>query len=651
MITAILLTVLPTLLVYILLEKTNLKIKSFYFKIVLSWFVGQYFLTFFVFFLSLLLNLFTSDVLFKSSVLILSLIIISLGFFKKDIIRISKNLLNIEKQKTLLSPVNIFLISFCFLIAYVFYIPHLSYQDNVITRSPVYWDYHWQMSLIQNFVYGDNFPPQNEAFSGIPANYHYLWMVNASIYQSLGLSPVDTINFVSILQFFLLLLIIVGFSMEFFKSKFVGFITILLSVTASGFHFLDYFNRYKGENIYYVLKNILGNKMHPWDVSQNALSTSGYHATMYNLFYFLQERQMIIGVIYLMICAWLINNRKQFSTKSMLLIGALMGGYFMWHLHITIMVLFALCFVLIFDRVRKKTLIMLLGFGFVFLLHYLYFKGITKSEWFLPEINNFPKINFNYSSIDGTIISPVKSLYWYAYSYGLKILLFPLGMYFIFRKDRSKSILVASIILPTFIIINTLQLSPAFIHDNHKFLRPMNVAIDLIVAFSLYTIFFNKKRFYLNIIGSLSIIILTLSGFIQLMPFINSRPTVVFAKYESPLIDAIRVNTQPESVFVAGDEKSIYLSGRKMFLARELRGHDEKVLDKKKRQEIIDDIYDSADKNSFCSLTKKYGIDFMAYGKNKRVLPAYLISSTRFVTTNDLGEEVIFIDTKKSCSL
>jgi hypothetical protein len=650
MIAVFILTLIPSLLAYFLISKLKIRISSNYFKLGLCWFTGQYFFTIAVFILCLLFSLLTSNVLIKATLSILFLNVFFLFFFQEEIIAMVKNIFNTETiKKRFFNPLNLVLIVFCFLFSYFFFIPHLSYQNDTIQRSPIYWDYHWQMSLIQNFVHGDNFPPENEAFAGIPANYHYFWMVNASIYQAMGLNPVDAINFTSIIQFFFLLIILVGFSMEIFKSKLAGLIAVLLTISSSNLRFIEYFSGLSEQNIFKVFLDILRNSKHPWDVSQITLNSYGYNATMYNLFYFVEERQMIIGVIYLIVSLWLIYNRQQFSSKVLLLIGVLMGGYFIWHLHITLMVLAAICAVLVLDGDRKKTLIMLLGFGAVFLIHYLYFKGITHSEWFLKEINNYPKFNFNYSSMDGTAIAPLQSFFWYAYSYGLKIIFFPLSIFLLFKKNKKIAILIISIFIPTFIILNSLQLSPAFIHDNHKFHRPMNVVIDLAVAYAVFLLFFKQRRFYLYILGIIFAILLSISGIIELMPFINSRPTVVYAKYPNTISAAIRTNTLPSAVFIGEDNESIYLAGRKLFLAKYLRGHDEKVLNRKKRQKIINDIYNASDVNSFCFLTKKYEIDYIEYDRSANDLPDFIIDSKYFSALNNKNNQVIFVDSMKTC--
>ncbi|HVF69205.1 MAG TPA: hypothetical protein VNA13_01425, partial [Xanthomonadales bacterium] len=171
MLGAVLLTLLPTLLAYFFISKTDLKIKNPYLIIALSWFCGQYLFTIFVFLTALILSPLTSPVLFKASIITILMSILALVFTYSRVLNIINQANNTLKKHLKLADV--FIISFCFLFSFIFFIPHLKYQNNAIYTSPIYWDYHWQMSLIQNFVHGDNFPPENEAFAGVPSTYHY----------------------------------------------------------------------------------------------------------------------------------------------------------------------------------------------------------------------------------------------------------------------------------------------------------------------------------------------------------------------------------------------------------------------------------------------------------------------------------------------
>lgn len=645
MLGALLLSIIPTLIAVILINKSGIKIKSGYLKISLSWFTGQYIFTTITFLVAVIFSLFVSDLLFKASLILITLLILVLIFLHKSIYNILKRTYLHTKKGVKLK--DIILICSCFLFSCLFFIPHLAYQNNGIYQSPIYWDFHWHASLIQNFVLGDNFPPQNEAFAGVPHTYHYFWAILTGIYVSFGLNLVDAINFFSISTFFFILITLIGLGEEFFGKKYVGFITIILALTSSSLHFIDYFYKFKNLNILEILNNIFLNTQHPWFASFSNIKHSFYYnGTFFNLFYFIEERQIIIGILYLLLSIFIIYKRNNLSYQVLFLIGLLMGGFFLWHLHITITVLLALLFILIFDRDRKKTLVMLSSFIIIFLLHIIYIKGITQSPWFM-DVKGFPKINPGFSDQEYKQFSFLHAYKWYIYSYGLKLILLPLSLFFIRIKDKKLFLLFCSIILPTFILLNTVQLSPGSVYENHKWLRPINFIIDLAVAYGICHFFFGKKKLLQLFSGVIVMLLLTMSGIIELSPFMNSRPTRLYAHYPSKMSEAINSKSAKSHTFVGEDDYEIQLTGRKVFLGDVLGGG--LGLDRKKRKEIITDIYDAPDMDSFCSLTKKYKIDFIQYNNDDYVLPEYLTDASYFQTINSKTEKIIFVDTKKSC--
>ncbi len=641
MLSSIILTITPTILFYILIRKTGLKIKSKFLLISLSWFAGQYIFTFLTFFIAISLSFITTNILLKASLISLLIFHSLLAVFYKNLSNLFISFFKNFKTKKILTISNFLLITFCLLFSYFFFIPHLTFQNGAIYTSPIYWDFHWQADLMQTFVYGDNFPPENEAFAGVPHGYHFFWMVNASIYQVMGLGLVNAINFVSIINFFFVLITLIGLAKEFFNSKLAGFIAALLAVTSSSLHFFDYFKDVKNQNFWEIIRGIITNSNHPWPESFVRDSYSFvYNGTFYNLFYFIEERQMILGIVFLFLSIFIIYKRNELSKKTLLLFGGLMGGYFLWHLHITLMVLAAIVFIFVFGDNRKKTFYLLTGFGIVFLIHYLYIKGLASGEWYLQKTETFPKINFQFSDQENKSFSVIHALRWYWYSYGIKLILIPISLFVLFKENKKKAIAILSIILPTFLILNTIQISPNSIYENHKFLRPMNMAVDLAVGVGIFLLFFKKTNILKIIGGILIIILLTLSGFIELMPFVNSKPDIFYEIYPSVMAKDIRKITAPKSVFVGEDNKDIYLAGRKLFVANSLRGHDEDALKKSERKRIINAIYQTTNKLDLCTISKKYKIDYIQYWDS---------NSNGFSTINAKGDKIFFLSINGYC--
>lgn len=656
MITPLLLTTLPTLLFYFLLEKSNL-FKSSVLKLSFAWCLGQYISTFFILIFAIFLNLFTSSVLKKASSLYLVLLILSFIPLKREL----KQFLSLKEVKiqSSLLPKTIAIL-FCFIFPFFLFNPQLAHVEDKIYTSPIFWDFNIHFPIIQNFVYGDNFPPQNESFSNVPMTYHYFFDLLTAIYAASGLGLVGSINFISILSFSFLLISFIGFGEEIFNSTATGFIAVLLTLTSSSLRFIDYFSRASSLSLITTIKSIFTNTQHPFFSSFVEGNPFGYKGFMFDIFYFVAERQLIFGVLFLIFSSLALYSKKLLSNKACFLLGLLMGLFFQWHLFISIIIGLSILFLFCFSNERSKTFWIGLGFGVLFISQVFYFKSLLKPEWFYPDISDFPKISFDFPTfLPDYPFSLMNALGYYLYAYGLKIIFILLGFFMIFKKNKSLFILLISIILPAFILVNTVQLSPLSIYDNHKWLRPMNVIIDLIVAMALYKLFFQNRQIIWKIIGLSCFIFLTISGLMELMPFVNSKPSNLYASYPSEFIREVRENSHPQSSFLSLGSKELHLAGRKLFLGS---SHDEpgatSILDSNRfnkalRERTIQEIYAVQKTTDFCQLVLSNNIDYVEFNSTNKDLPIYKGSQgfSSFSARNEKGELITFIKAKEGCHL
>jgi hypothetical protein len=539
----------------------------------------------------------------------------------------------------------VLLFSLFFLFSYIFFINQLTESNSKIYTSDVYWDFQWHMPLIQNFAYGDNFPPQNESFAGFPATYHFFWGVLVAIYTITGLQIVNAINFITIISFFFLLLAIVGISDEIFLTKFPGVIAVIFSITSSSLRFISDLYKILHNNLTVVMQYFLFNTTNPYLYSFIRGNPYGYNGTMFNLYYFLAERQMIPGVIYLIFIVWLLYKKDEIKTKYLFLIGIGAGMFFLWHLYITVMVLCALLFVLLIDKNKKSTLMFFIGFLIAFTAHVVYFKLLQQSNWFIHDVSAYPKINFNFPTLNNEYtLSIAHFIGYYLYGYGFKVFFLIAGILFLWKQNRRACLIILSIIIPTFVLINTVQLSPLSIYDNHKWLRPMNIIIDIISGYAFYYIFIKTKKYIPLLIGMPILLCLTFSGIIELIPFFNVRPIIFFVNEQSPLVKIIRSKTPRKSIFVGNDAKEIHLAGRKLFLGN-YSGQDLR-LDSNKRQAVINGIYKAKTKNEICSFAINYKIDYIENNiKSSNLLNAMHV----FKSVNQNNNIVTFVNVARSC--
>jgi len=655
MLPVLLLTLYQTLLTYYFSSKLGIDIKSGYLKIALAWFIGVYITTFLIFLLAIFFSFFTIHVLTEASFAVL----ISLEIFGtlpvfKTLKKFHLSAKNLYLNRKPFTTFNILVVGSCFLFSLFFFSPQLTMNNYDIYTSPIYWDFHWHAAVIQNFVYGDNFPPQNESYTGVPMTYHFFGDLVFGIYESLGLNLVTAINYGSIVAFFFALLAIIGSAEELFNTKIAGVIAAILAVLSGSGHFFYYLSIIQNENIFEIIGNTLSNTQHPWYASFIPGNPYHYAGIFFNLFYFLEERHMIFGIPYLLFCLFIFCKRQEFSKRTLLILGMIMGAFFYWEIYICITVFCALLFILIFDRKKIQTLFLLIGFMIVFTFCYAILKYVISNPiWFIPAQVQYPKVDFTFMTNDS---DPSRSFAKYAsdivknyaFAYGLRGVFFFISLYFIRKKNKELFFALLAFIIPTFILVNTVKLSPG-VSENHKWIVPMNIIVDVIAAYSISNWFFEKKRFFIIFSGIICMFFLTVSGVIELTPFLNSQPTVYYGKNESDMIKAIRADSPPTASFVGDDERDIHLAGRKLFVGASA-GPDY-ALNKDPREDIITQLYSSPDVHTFCKLTKTNNIGFVELNNSSQDYLFTTLQTLPFFSTVDKDNNpIIFVNAQKGCT-
>ncbi len=95
----------------------------------------------------------------------------------------------------------------------------------------------WALHLgdVTSFVYGDNFPPVNSRYLGIPLIYHYLPSVTASSLVKLGLAPTAALAFHSWFFCLVLLLGLYAFALRLTRDRNVAGVSIVLFLLGGTF--------------------------------------------------------------------------------------------------------------------------------------------------------------------------------------------------------------------------------------------------------------------------------------------------------------------------------------------------------------------------------------------------------------------------------
>ncbi|MEI6222210.1 MAG: hypothetical protein WCP97_05595 [bacterium] len=632
-------------------------IKNRYLQLSFGFFLGHIFAALVLFLVACIASLVVPvnlSVISTLSLLVLEIVVVCIAFTKRQELRawIKKYLGYPVKKKLrllfspLLSPTFLFVL-FCFVFSFILLLHQLAIYQGIIYTTQVYWDFKWHVGIIQNFMFGNNFPPQNDSFAGTPLLYHFFYDFLVSIYASLGSNVADAMTFFSIATFFFFLLSLLGLAKELFHRYSIGILAVILTLTSSSLHFWDSFQALKKQPLWQVLKDIFTTSESAYRVALLKDGAYGYNGNFYNIFLFVAERQIIFAGLFMIFFMVMLYYQQHLSKMKKFVVGLLFGFFFLWHSWVFIMVGVALGFLFIFSKERKSLLPfmggMLLG-SLPFILYYRMVMGDTSV--YLAAIREYPRLEFTFPTMDPEYpLSLQNALVYYLYAYGFKLLFIIAGSLLLWKKNRRLA-LVLFAFFPTFILANTVQLSPLSVYDNHHWIRMLNVVFDIIVAYALVELWIWKKYFGKFVVG-VSMVLLTLSGVIELVPYFSVFPGVVYGKLNSDLVEKIREQTAPKSVFLSSHQRELHLAGRKVFYGTYSPG--ELPLDVASREQIAKDIYGADSRETLCSLVQDNHIDYVEAKETFKLSDEEMSTFPRLVVHDSDGLTVVFYEVGMWC--
>jgi hypothetical protein len=462
---------------------------------------------------------------------------------------------------------------------------------NLEIATKVWSDFSAAIPLIRSFSFGGNFPPEYPLFAGPPIKYHFAFFFLVGMLEKIGFRLDLALNLLSSLSFFALLFSIYIIGKVIFNKKFIGVLSAFLFLFNGSFSFLEFFKKYplSLNTPFQIIKNNTFPSFGPYD---NKIVSA-----FWNLNIFTNQRHLAFAYasflfLLLLIYKYSTNSKKLTSSKTLLL-GIFIGLFPFIHLAVFGMmgILLITC-LFIYPKIRKK--ILTIGFIAVLLAvpQILYMgKSQIETEFLNPGylIEGLSLINF------------IK--YWFL-NLGLTLILFPIGL--LLSKPKQRIIILPFLTL--FIVGNLFQFSPE-IAANHKFFNLFVIGVNFFTTFLLVKLW--KNKVFGKIITASLLLILTLSGIIDIFPIFNDRYVVLKDYPNDPSIKFIVENTPKDAVFL--NSSYIYypasLAGRKIFMGWPYfpwsAGYDTH-----KRGVIISKIYSSTNKNFICNLLDEENIDF-----------------------------------------
>jgi len=445
-------------------------------------------------------------------------------------------------------------------------------------------DFGANVSLVQSFALGHNFPTEHPFFPGELIRYHFLFWFQAANLEFLGLNPVWSINLLSIFSLLALLVLIATFGEVLFDSRVVGRIAALLFFFSSSLSYLPFLRAQHG------FREALSSIVHSTEFLASGYPFRGetWGALSANVFAY--QRQLIsgLGLVFVVMIflvdryRWLLIGREKTAPSegntahpsgqseppeatrtqpipstevarkdlpAFIFSGVLIGLLPYWNSPVFVSGLAILGCVFLLLPFRLYTAAAVAAAVLVGLPQVLLFRS--------GSVVTASLLHWGYTLEHPTFMLVLKYVGW---TFGVKWLLIVIALVFLSGFHRRLFLALSSLVVIVFLF----QLSTD-IFNNHKLL---NVWVSLANVYAAYALWRIAK---LKIAGVAIAIVLaiatTFGGMIDLFALHND-PALAVPYQNDRLTKWLLDNTNPTDVFLAHTllTHPILFTGRKVYL-------------------------------------------------------------------------------------
>lgn len=511
----------------------------------------------------------------------------------------------------------------------------------------VYSDFAHHLPLIRSFSLGENVPVQHPLFGGEPIRYHFLFYFFAGLLEK-GKLPIDlALNIPSIIGF-AGLLVAIWYLVEVLFKKERGIIGIALTavflfITSSSLLAFTSFSlpdpltltAFVGST-FGKTEFLSGGPYYNWDNTITGL--------FWNLNIFTNQRHLAFGIAYgLFIFSFLfkiLQSRGLLSKTTIyrtIFLGVLMG--LLPFFHGLTFIAFILITILLFPFVQQKRLLLvfLIFAGIVAFPQLLHFSPQTPEAY----LAWFPGYALHNNLHIDTFIE-----YW-TKNLGLKFLALPI--LFIALSGMPRCVFLTS--MGIFLLANLVRFGPD-IYTNHKFFTIWLIFVNIAFAYLIVKLF--MKNWFLKIVGVILVLILTISGLLDIPPILNASSVRIHDWERDPIASFIVHNTKPNELIATGYH--IYhpatLTGRSIMLGWPYftwsAGYPVK-----QRENVTRQLFETEDIEAQCQIARAYNIRYIIAGQSSDRTEPYhpaidLLSNTFDVVASD--DRYIIFDIRQTCN-
>jgi hypothetical protein len=469
--------------------------------------------------------------------------------------------------------------------------------DGKARMAFVVWnDFGANLSLVQSFAIGHNFPTEYPHFIGEPIRYHFLFWFQAGNLEFLGLNMAWALNLLSVLSLLAMLILIMTLGELLFHSRAVGRIGAALFFFPSTLSYVPFLR--SQPSVTQALKAITS--LNHWLASGYPYKAENWGTWSLSIFYV--QRHFLVGIGILLLALIFLVGFFQQRWRSCASTGAEVGianasetdapivgaktahdepsrpliatpiepreissqqiasfvftGFLLGLLPLWNSAAFATAFAIAAG--------MLLLFPY---RAYIIWLLITGAAVALPQLVFFFSRGqgFRYGSsivhwglvVENPTVSRVLS--YFCFTFGPKLLLGLVAV--IFLASIQRRLFVGLLILP--ILAFSTQLSTDII-NNHKFLYIWVLVLNLFVAYTIWRV--GRIRWVGKAAAIALVVVVTLGGFIEWFR-IHNDTTVEVPFNQNPLSAWLQANTNPKDVLLTDRFvlHPILLNGRRIF--------------------------------------------------------------------------------------
>jgi hypothetical protein len=494
-----------------------------------------------------------------------------------------------------------FFVSLFFLLATYLMFGTLWLDHGKVRMASVVWnDFGPNLSLVQSFAMGHNFPTEYPHFIGHPIHYHFLFWFQAGNLEFLGLNMAWAVNLLSVFSLLAMLLLLLTFGEVLFNSRAVGRIGTALFFFPTTLSYVPFLG---SQGSFSKAVEAVKQLSH-W--LSSGYPYRGEEWGIWSLGVYYVQRHLIVGTgILLVVLIFLLLHYRTAAVKpvgpqpscespsipdemaptemgastsglggrrdphaterdstafpkrtfwsvvpSFMFSGVLLGLLPMWNSAVFIAAAVVLGLLFMLCPLRLQMLALAATAGVIALPQFIY---LTADSVHIPLREIF---HWGFTLPNPTLWDVTKYL---GFTFGFKWLLMAVALIFASSLQRRMFIAVSGLIVAAFSLkfgVETLL--------NHKFLNTWVTIINLFCAYAVCRIW---KAWLIGKIAATALIIsVTLGGFFEWFRFHNDK-FIDVPFVQNRLSDWLQANTNPSDVFLS--ERfvlhPILLNGRRIF--------------------------------------------------------------------------------------